>query len=183
MEQHPFPPFIPANAKVLVMGTFPPKPQRWAMNFYYPNKINDFWRIMGWLDSGDKNQFFTPPGDFREEEIKEFLNRRGIAMHDTGRVVNRLRDNASDKFLEIVEPVHLAELINQIPGLELIATTGEKAARVISELTHTGVPKMGEQITAEYAGRRFWITRLPSTSRAYPMKLEHKAEFYKSLFR
>ena len=47
IERHPFPPFVPRNAKVLILGTFPPKPVRWSMEFYYPNKTNDFWRIMG----------------------------------------------------------------------------------------------------------------------------------------
>lgn len=45
-ETHPWPPFIPPHAKILIMGTFPPAPNRWSMDFYYPNCQNDFWRIM-----------------------------------------------------------------------------------------------------------------------------------------
>ena len=47
LEVHPFEPFVPTDARVLMLGTFPPKPQRWSMPFYYPNKINDMWRVMG----------------------------------------------------------------------------------------------------------------------------------------
>ena len=32
-------------------------------------------------------------------------------------------------------------------------------------------------------GRELLVTRLPSTSRAYPMKLEKKAEAYRQFFR
>lgn len=42
IEKHPFEPFLPEGAKVLMLGTFPPGEHRWSMNFYYPNPINDF---------------------------------------------------------------------------------------------------------------------------------------------
>ena len=48
-EKHPFEPFLPAKARILFLGSFPPQPHRWSMPFYYPNWINDFWRIMGLL--------------------------------------------------------------------------------------------------------------------------------------
>ena len=43
---HPWEPFVPAGARILVMGTFPPGDHRWAMDFYYPNPTNDFWKMM-----------------------------------------------------------------------------------------------------------------------------------------
>lgn len=60
IERHPFPPFIPTDAKVLIMGTFPPKPLRWSMEFYYPNKTNDFWRVMGIIFYDDVDHFRLP---------------------------------------------------------------------------------------------------------------------------
>ncbi len=45
LETHPFPPFVPENANILIMGTFPPGTHRWSMEFYYPNKTNDFWKV------------------------------------------------------------------------------------------------------------------------------------------
>ena len=47
IEKHPFEPFLPENAKLLMLGTFPPAEKRWCMRFYYPNFINDMWRIFG----------------------------------------------------------------------------------------------------------------------------------------
>ena len=45
IENHPFEPFMPGNAKVLMLGSFPPPERRWSMRFYYPNRTNDMWRI------------------------------------------------------------------------------------------------------------------------------------------
>lgn len=192
LERHPFPPFLPHDAKVLIMGTFPPKPIRWSMNFYYPNKTNDFWRIMGLIFYGDTEHFRdTATGGFHQTDIEQFLRDKKIALHDTGASVRRLKDNASDKFLEIVEPVNLDALLSVMPNCNFIATTGEKAAGVIASITQTELPKIGEVITTVYPypkadtylpPRQLHITRMPSTSRAYPLKVEKKAEFYRNLF-
>lgn len=181
LEKHPFPPFTPPGARVLVMGTFPPGEHRWSMNFYYPNPINDYWRICGLLFLGDKNALYDADHKcFREEECRRLMEEKHIAMNDTGREVRRLKGNASDKFLEIVTPVPLYDLLAEMPECHTLATTGEKAAQIIAQITNTSVPKMGEMVESA-DGLRIW--RMPSTSRAYPMKLEKKAEFYAELFR
>ena len=57
IETHPFDPFLPENARLLMLGTFPPAEKRWAMKFYYPNFTNDMWRIFGICFFGDKMHF------------------------------------------------------------------------------------------------------------------------------
>ena len=57
IEYHPLRPFLPERAKVLFLGSFPPQRKRWCMDFYYPNFINDHWRIEGQIFFGDKNHF------------------------------------------------------------------------------------------------------------------------------
>lgn len=114
VEIHPFEPYVPDDARLLIMGTFPPKSERWSMEFYYPNRINDFWRIMGLIFHDDKEYFYDAAArTFRLGLIKKFLNAKGIALNDTGHKVRRLKDNASDKYLEIVEPVPLMELLTR----------------------------------------------------------------------
>ncbi len=180
IETHPWPPFIPVGAKVLIMGTFPPGSHRWSMDFYYPNRTNDFWYMMGLLYFGDRNALLDSTGkNFRLDEIKKLLSANGIAMNDTARKARRLKGNASDKFLEIIEPVPLYELLGQMPLCRDVATTGEKAAGIIASITGTDIPAMGEYTTTQ-DGLRLW--RMPSTSRAYPLKLEDKAAFYRRLF-
>ena len=179
IEIHPWEPFLPADAKVLIMGTFPPGKHRWSMDFYYPNPTNDFWRIMSLLFLGDKNALYDPVlKQFDVNAVKALAATHHIALNDTAREVRRLKGNASDKFLEILKPVPLFNLLDQIPDCRDVATTGEKAAGIIAEITGTEIPKMGEYVSTE-SGLRLW--RMPSTSRAYPLKLEAKAEFYKTL--
>ncbi len=181
IEKHPFEPFLPEGAKVLVLGTFPPGEHRWSMNFYYPNPINDFWRICGLLFLNDKNALYDAERKtFREQECRKLATDHHIALNDTAREIRRLKGNASDKYLEILKPVPLQELLDKIPDCHTIATTGEKAADVIAGLTGTTIPKIGEMVESD-SGLRIW--RMPSTSRAYPMKMELKAEYYARLFR
>lgn len=180
IETHPWEPFVPERARVLIMGTFPPQPKRWAMEFYYPNPTNDFWPMMGLIFFGDRKALFNPSTrSYDLEAIKRLLCDKGIALSDTGHRVRRLAGNASDKFLEIVEPVDLESLLARMPECRTVATTGEKAAGVAAALTSTPVPPMGGYVTAT-DGLKLW--RMPSTSRAYPLRLEKKAEHYARLF-
>ncbi|MCM1348789.1 MAG: uracil-DNA glycosylase family protein [Firmicutes bacterium] len=180
IETHPWPPFIPDGAKVLIMGTFPPQPKRWAMNFYYPNRTNDFWFMMGLIFYGNRQALYsTDKKTFNLDAIKQLLADKGIALNDTGHKIRRLMNNASDKFLEILEPVNLKQLLDRMPHCATIATTGEKAAGVIATLTGTEPPKMGQMVKSN-DGLEIW--RMPSTSRAYPLSLEKKAAFYATMF-
>lgn len=181
IETHPWPPFVPPHAKVLIMGTFPPGSHRWSMDFFYPNPINDFWRIMGLLYFGDKNALYDAAGKvFRLDDIKRLINEHGIAMGDTGYKIRRLKGNASDKYLEILKPVDLRGLLARMPDCHTVATTGEKAASVVAQITDTDLPKMGSKVVSA-DGLTIW--RMPSTSRAYPLALERKAEYYAELLR
>ena len=187
VETHPWQPFTPKGARVLIMGTFPPGNHRWSMDFYYPNRTNDFWKIMGLLFLGDPLALYDEKAKcFKLAEIKQLMTDKHIALNDTAREVRRLAGNASDKFLEIRKPVPLYDLLDEIPDCHTIATTGEKAAGVIAEITNTPLPKMGEMVIAppsdrHHAELRIW--RMPSTSRAYPLALEKKAAYYADLFR
>lgn len=184
VERHPFQPFIPKDATMLIMGTFPPKPNRWAMEFYYPNRTNDFWRMMGLVFFDNEFRFYDPATkQFLVHDIKIFLEERGIALSDTGARARRLRDNASDKFLDIVETVNLESLMSLMPNCRYIATTGEKAAEIIAQLTSTEAPKMGACVKGDFCGRELEMWRMPSTSRAYPLAVAAKAEFYKRFFK
>lgn len=58
VEKHPLKPFLPANAKLLMLGSFPPPRHRWCMDFYYPNPQNDMWRIFGHVFFRGQDAFF-----------------------------------------------------------------------------------------------------------------------------
>lgn len=181
VETHPWAPYIPAGARALIMGTFPPGPHRWSMEFYYPNRNNDFWRVMGLLYLGDPLALYDKTArTYRLEQIKELLDAHHIALGDTGHRVRRLEGNAADKSLEIVEPVDLDALLARMPDCRAVATTGEKAAGVVAALTGTPAPRMGECVPGP---RSIGIWRMPSTSRAYPLALDRKAGYYATMLR
>ena len=186
VEYHPLRPFLPDNAKVLFLGSFPPQRKRWCMDFYYPNFINDHWRIEGQIFFGDKNHFVDAANKrFRIEEIVAFCKEKGLAFFDTSTAIRRLQDNASDKFLEVVEPTDIHALISQLPHLRAIVTTGEKATETIcNSLGISEIPKVNTStaLPQRGSGEGAALYRLPSSSRAYPLSFDKKVEAYSRMF-
>lgn len=184
IEHHLLTPFLPEGARLLMLGSFPPKRERWSMDFFYPNWINDMWRIMGLLFFNDKHHFeIGGEKRFNKELIVEFCSMNGLALYDAASAVRRLQDNASDKFLEVVEQAVVADLLAQLPQCRNIVTTGEKATDQVVEQFGCEKPKVGEFVAFMHEGVMFRFWRMPSSSRAYPLSLEKKAEFYRKLFR
>ncbi|MDR0543024.1 MAG: uracil-DNA glycosylase family protein, partial [Dysgonamonadaceae bacterium] len=83
-EIHPWNRYIPAEAKSIIIGTFPPTRRNWSYDFFYPNKNNYFWRIMARI-AGSPLQYFS--GKEAVEERKNILNRLGIGVSDMGRII------------------------------------------------------------------------------------------------
>ena len=184
IETHPLSPFLPTGARILMLGSFPPKRERWSMEFFYPNWINDMWRIFGIIFFGHKDHFVASQAVkcFDRDKCTAFAAEKGIAMFDTATQVRRLKDNASDKFLEIVTPTDIAALLREIPECRAIVTTGQKATDVIVDTYGCDEPEVGSFTNVRIDGRdiRFW--RMPSSSRAYPLPLEKKAEPYRKMY-
>lgn len=188
VEWHPLKPFLPENAKVFFLGSFPPQRKRWCMDFFYPNWINDHWRIEGEVFFGDKNRFVDESSKtFLLDDIVSFLSNKGIALFDTATAVRRLQNNASDKFLEVVVPTDIDSLLASVPHCRAIVTTGEKATVTLCEKygikempkvgTYVGIP---ERFNAD--GEQLLLYRLPSSSRAYPLAFAKKVEAYRKMF-
>ena len=162
------------------------------------------WRIIGLAFYGDKDHFVEQgqksaalkeqrqktavlkvqgaKSGFRYEEIVAFCKEKGIAIFDTAQAVVRLKGNAADEHLEIVEQTDIAALLQQMPSCHNICCTAGKAAQTLAENLHCAIPKVGEYIETDFAGRtiRFW--RMPSSSRAYPLSLDNKAASYRRMF-
>ncbi len=165
-----------------MLGSFPPPERRWSMRFYYPNPTNDMWRIMGLIFFGDKTHFLLP-GGYDEAAIRALAEERGIAMFDAAVKVVRQKDNASDKFLEVVEPIDLFAFLSRLPLCHTVVTAGEKSSAIIASITGTAVPATGCCVEFTHNGTVYHHYRMVSSSRAYPMAVEKKAEKYAELFR
>jgi G:T/U-mismatch repair DNA glycosylase len=153
------------------------------MDFYYPNFINDHWRIEGQIFFGDKNHFVNLEAKrFKIDEIVTFCQEKGLAFFDTSTAIRRLQDNASDKFLEVVEPTDIPSLLQQLPHCKAIVTTGEKATETIcASLGIPEIPKVNTSVLIPHPSS-ISLWRLPSSSRAYPLAFDKKVEAYRQMF-
>ena len=186
-ERHPLEPFLPEGAKVLMLGSFPPKKERWSMEFFYPNFINDMWRIIALIFFKDREHFIDNGPDgrgrrFSKDRCIRFAAEEGIAMFDTAVEVRRLKDNASDKFLEVVKATDLKSILELLPDCRAIVTTGQKATDVLIQTFGCMEPAVGDFTEFSFSDRQMRLWRMPSSSRAYPLSLEKKAAFYRRMF-
>lgn len=182
IERHPLQPFLPPDARLLILGSFPPPKNRWCMDFFYPNRTNMMWEIFGEVFFNDSQRLVDKENKtFRMSDIQELLRQKGIAIYDTATAVRRLSGNASDKDLEIVEKSDIAALLAQLPQCHDLVCTGQKSFSVLTDDYGVKVPAMG--CNTEFAigdrGMRLW--RMPSSSRAYPMPLAEKAQYYRQM--
>lgn len=199
VETHPFGPVLPPDATVMMMGTFPPTADKWAMRFHYPNFYNDMWRIYGSVFFDDVDYFRV--GDekrFDPERIRAFMFERGIASCPTVTQAIRETGNASDKNLTVVTPVDLDIILPQVPKVKTLFTTGGKATEVLLNLlaeppAKSKYPKTNQSMNYPYEWQsdnnrkadvnNLTLYRLPSTSRAYPLALDKKVAAYKDFFK
>ncbi len=183
-EKHPLGFYLPANTRLLMLGSFPPKKERWSMNFYYPNIQNDMWRIIGYLFYQGKEHFLIPGKKaFDEDKAKRFCTQHGIGIGDTAEEIVRLKDNASDKFLEVIKPLDLEKVLQQIPDCRAIVITGQKAMDTLLSIVNAEEPAVGQCTEFTYMDRSLRLYRMPSSSRAYPKPIEEKATFYGKMFK
>ncbi|MCI1779951.1 MAG: uracil-DNA glycosylase family protein [Bacteroidales bacterium] len=184
VEKHPLKPFLPHNAGLLMLGSFPPDKKRWSMDFFYPNFINDMWRIMGIVFFNDREHFIlSGEKRFDIKAITEFCNGHGIAIYDTASSIIRLKNNASDNFLKIVERTDIRKILEQIPQCRAISATGEKAAVALSDILDCKKPDMGGYVEFMQHEKPIRFYRMPSTSRAYPLAMNKKAAYYEEMFK
>ena len=184
IERHPLLPFLPPNARLLMLGSFPPPKRRWAMDFFYPNFSNQMWQVFGLVFYGDAARLVDAEHKtFRLADIQALLKERGIGIYDTACAVRRLSGNASDKDLEIIEKTDIPALLEQLPLCHDIVCTGQKSFTVLTDDYGLPVPAMGTYNEITLAGRPMRLWRMPSSSRAYPMKLEEKALYYNKMMK
>lgn len=185
VETHPFEPFLPTNARLLMLGTFPPAPKRWCMPWYYPNFTNDMWRIFGLCFFGDKLYFVDEQHKtYHLERLRGFLAERGVALFDTCLRIRRTTGTASDKDLEVVEKADLDGMLRALPHCKAVVAAGQLATDIFTE--HYGIEmgkmRMGDHVDFQFEGRTMSLYREPSSSRAYPMRAEQKAAYYTKMF-
>lgn len=184
-EIHSLDPFVFEDTKVLMLGSFPPKREKWSMDFYYPNFQNDMWRIMGLVFFENKGYFLVKgERSFDKSRICEFLKNHCIGIGDAAYEVLRLKDNASDLHLQVVQSLDFEKLLDTFHQCHFLLTTGGKSGEIVQNYFDLKkIPNIGKSYSFEWKGRMLTWYRVPSSSRAYPLSIVEKTKVYASVFR
>ncbi len=141
------------------------------------------WRIVGLCFYDDKQHFIADDGKhYRLEELKAFLTEKGIALYDTCTRIVRTKNTASDKDLQVVEQTDIADMLRHLPQCRAIVTAGQLATTLCAAQFGIEQPKVGTYTAFQFESRDLRLYRMPSSSRAYPMAVEKKADFYQQVF-
>lgn len=146
---HGLPPIIGAQARVLILGSFPSAASLAAQQ-YYAHPQNQFWRILGAV-------LERPLQDMTYTARIAVLQAAGIAIWDVFASCNR--PGSLDAAIRDALPNPLAELQKSAPALRRVCFNGRMAARRIAEMEDQG----------------YEVLLLPSTSPAHAgMRFEEK---------
>ena len=184
IEQHPLEPFLPGNARLLMLGSFPPQKKGGGpWSFTTPTGTMTCGGLPGSFSFNDKDYFVDKTKKaFCKERLISFLQEKGVALFDTASAIRRLQDNASDKFLEVVQPTDVPALLHRIPQCKAIVTTGEKATDTLCTQFSIDKPKVGDFTEFLFENHPMRLYRMPSSSRAYPLALGKKSAAYRIMY-
>ena len=149
------PPILDAGIETLILGSFP-SPASLAAQQYYAHRQNQFWRVLAAvLDEA------LVDADYIEKQ--HCLLRRQIGVWDVYRRCQR--QGALDSAIRSAEPNDFSDLRRIAPALRRIGFNGRTAAR----------------FERQFAREGYEVHILPSTSPAYTLAFERKAERWKSV--
>lgn len=146
---HKFGPFLPRNAQILILGSFP-SPSSRDNNFYYMDQRNRFYKVLNYVlqeNCGDK-----------AKDRKKLLRKHRIALYDV--VEACIIPDAKDSNIKKPILVDLQELLKKLPHIKQIfvlgSTTTKKLFIKIPSFHNYSKPVEYKKIT----------TFMPSTSSA-----------------
>ena len=116
--EHPFPPVVDENCRILVLGSFPSVKSR-EDGFFYGHPQNRFWRMLAAIFDEDV------PADIPAK--KAFLLRHHIALWDV--IASCEIEGSSDASVKNAVPVDIA-CVMQIASIERIICNGNLAYKL-----------------------------------------------------
>jgi len=159
-ETHPYEPFVPQKATVLILGSFPGLHQTRRLNefeeWFYSAKRNQFWKIISSIYSTELDTI---------QKKKDLFEEKGIAITDVILKAKRKKESNLDQ--------HLYDIITNKEAIqEIISSKDIKRVYFTSKF----VEKHFKQMFPEYHLGEC----LPSPSPRYArMNLDQKVEVYK----
>ncbi len=113
--EHPFPPLLDHNTRILFLGSFP-SIASFEQSFYYAHPRNAFWPIM--------ESVFAVKLESNEVK-KAFFLKKGIGLWDV--IGSCERSNSSDTNLKNCIPNDFEKLLEAYPNIQVLAFTGKKS--------------------------------------------------------
>lgn len=172
--------------KVLILGNFPPHKKRWDYEFFYPNKQNNFWKVLAAINGTELKE---TKGEAAIEERKKIMRSLHTGVYNLAKKVKRKNHSARDTDIEILEYNDIISVIKKNKSLKKIILAGFAAksstARTFLHLldnhkiSHdTGEIKAGSTFDIQIGKRVINCVILNSTSTAFPIKLAKLVEQY-----
>jgi hypoxanthine-DNA glycosylase len=163
-EVHPFKPFIPPNAKYLLLGSFPGRQLSRAGEWYYETERGQFWPIL--------RQLYSLPLSSREEKIK-LMNNLRLSLSDTIYKCERVSGNNSDSNLKVIEyNLKIVGKILSSNNIEKIFFSSRFVEKIFKSKFKALIKKYP----------RIELVTLPSTSPRYAsLSISAKLEKFKAL--
>jgi G:T/U-mismatch repair DNA glycosylase len=120
LEEHPFETFVPSNAKILIIGTFPTHNNNHRFNFFYSSKDNSFWAIM---EKVFKHNFKYNEGKNAVQERKVFLQLKAIGITDMHEKCYRKNGCSTDENLFPIVLKDIFALLDEHHSINRIVLT------------------------------------------------------------
>ena len=128
--EHPFPPVVDKDCRILILGSFPSVKSR-EDGFFYGHRQNRFWRVLAEIFQEDV------PSDIAEK--KALLLRHHIALWDV--IASCEISGSSDASVKNAVPVDIERVLRAAPITRIIcngALAGKLYARYLQPMTGIG---------------------------------------------
>jgi G:T/U-mismatch repair DNA glycosylase len=117
--------YLPSQATKLIVGTFPTVPSKRDFEFFYPNKNNDFWRLLSALAG---NGFELSSKETPEQAVthrKAILDHLGLGITDIGHKILRRSSSSADSSIFPLEYTDFFQLLKKHPLVAKVFLTSK----------------------------------------------------------
>ena len=193
IEEHPNWYYDIPVMDTLILGSYPPHPDKRNYEFYYPNKRNHFWKILAAIYTNYQLTHFD--GSEAVQERKRLMEGLKIGVQNIGKTISRIRNSSLDTNISIIEYNDIISILKKHPELKLIILPGFSA----KSSTYHGFcnylklhniafsapvkPSHGLSFSFTFDKREIKCIICTSTSTATKIKLESMIDKFKEVLR
>lgn len=120
VEEHPWKWYLQPDTEVLIVGTFPSAKKNWSFDFFYPNKRNFFWKIIGRIVRRD---FLHSSGNLAVVERMRALDDLKVGITDMGLLVMRKNSSSLDEKLTLIQYMDIHGILTAYEKIRIVLLT------------------------------------------------------------